>query len=191
MRTGGSSAKGAEFERLVCKTFSRWMTEGKRDDLFWRTSLSGGRATIAKKGGRMNKSQMGDICSVDPEGDWLIKKFVLECKYYKSLDIQGGLLKGSGVLIEFWRKLCHDCKDSGREPLLIAKQNNYPIILITTEQGTSSFGFGLKHPDYALSAKHTHHLATLHHFARRAEVYLFDCLEKVVSPTHRLRGHDD
>src|SRR5258708_22112886 len=104
MRSGGGGAKGAEFERLVCKGFSRWMSPA-RDDLFWRTSLSGGRATLAKKGGRMNKSQMGDICSVDTEGQWLIDNFLIECKFYRDLNIETGILNRRGLLYDFWRKL--------------------------------------------------------------------------------------
>jgi len=38
-------AKGGEFERDISRFLSRWWTYGERDDVFWRTSASGARAT--------------------------------------------------------------------------------------------------------------------------------------------------
>ena len=36
--------KGSEFEREMCKCLSLWWTDSKRDDVFWRSAQSGGRA---------------------------------------------------------------------------------------------------------------------------------------------------
>ena len=46
MRKGGGKEKGSSFERLVCKRMSMWLSKGERDDLFWRSAMSGGRATV-------------------------------------------------------------------------------------------------------------------------------------------------
>lgn len=72
--------KGSEFERLICKKLSMWWTNGERDDVFWRTSMSGGRATVRTKQGKATEMQHGDISAVDPIGVPLIKAVTLELK---------------------------------------------------------------------------------------------------------------
>src|SRR5229473_7996146 len=172
MKTGGAQAKGASFEREICVAFSLWMSAGERRDLYWRTAMSGGRATLAKKGGRMNKAQMGDICSVDTEGQWLIDNFLVECKFYRDLNIETGILNRRGLLYDFWRKLYRQSRDTdGRQPLLIARQNQTAILLITTERGTRLLGFYLPHPNHSLPAYHTHRIVTLHNWPAEPSMY--------------------
>ena len=45
----GKSQKGGAWEREFSKYLSLWITEGERDDVFWRSSQSGGRATQRAK----------------------------------------------------------------------------------------------------------------------------------------------
>lgn len=73
-------AKGAQFEREMCKAFSLWWTKGKRDDIFWRTSNSGGRATARAKKSLETKWQYGDMGFIDPIGESLIHTVVFEFK---------------------------------------------------------------------------------------------------------------
>ena len=81
--------KGAKFEREISKALSRWWTEGERDDIFWRTSQSGGRATTRKKQGKSTKNQDGDICATDPIGQPLLDITTIELKVgYKSWNIK-------------------------------------------------------------------------------------------------------
>ena len=81
--------KGAKFERQISKELSFWWTEGQRDDVFWRTSQSGGRATIRKKQGKNTKNQDGDICATDPIGQPLIDITTIELKVgYNSWNIK-------------------------------------------------------------------------------------------------------
>ena len=117
------------------------MTRGKRADLFWRAAMSGGRATVQGKRGIKNKTQAGDISSVSSEGMWLIDNFVVECKHYKDLQLDVSLLKHTGVLYKFWVVLKAIADNAGKYPLLIAKQNNMPALLITTWEGTRLLGF--------------------------------------------------
>lgn len=72
--------KGSPFERMVCKLLSQWWTLGDGDDVFWRTSQSGGRATTRKKKGKTTRAHSGDICSVDHEGMPLTNVVTLELK---------------------------------------------------------------------------------------------------------------
>jgi len=73
-------AKGSGFEREMAKTFSLWWTDGKRDDIFWRTSNSGGRAGARSKKGLTTSGQAGDMGFTDPIGKPLIDWFTFEFK---------------------------------------------------------------------------------------------------------------
>lgn len=73
-------AKGSGFEREIAKKLGLWWTKGERDDIFWRTSQSGGRATIRRRKGKTTANQDGDICAIDPIGQPLIDKTTIELK---------------------------------------------------------------------------------------------------------------
>jgi len=72
--------KGSSFERTLCRELSLWWSKGKRDDIFWRTSQSGGRATTRSKKGKKTFGQYGDIQAVDPKGQPLINLCTIEAK---------------------------------------------------------------------------------------------------------------
>ena len=129
MRKGGGKQKGNSFERDCCKKLSRWITNGKRDDCFWRSSLSGGRATVAKKAGKEVR-QSGDITAVSPEGHSLTDRFFIECKFYSDLQIDSFLLQYKGNLARFWTHCVKQAKQHERSPMLIARQNHKPALVI-------------------------------------------------------------
>jgi hypothetical protein len=134
MRKGGGKAKGAQFERDVCKELSLWVSGHAREDLFWRSAMSGGRATVAGRKGKHLASQAGDISSVDPLGGNFISKFYVECKFYKDLDFRG-LITGKGKLVEFWETTKTEALCYHKHPLLIAKQNKMPVLACLTRSG--------------------------------------------------------
>ena len=78
--------KGSKFERDICKQLSLWWTGDKRDDVFWRTTTSGARATTRRKKGQGTKNQYGDVQATDPIGQPLIDLCTIEIKkgYSKS-----------------------------------------------------------------------------------------------------------
>lgn len=76
--------KGSSFERKICKRLSLWWTGGERDDVFWRSSQSGGRATQRAKSGKRTYGSYGDIAAVDPIGEPLLKLFTIELKRGRS-----------------------------------------------------------------------------------------------------------
>lgn len=82
----GRSAKGSKYERDVCRQLSEWWSQGERDDIFWRTAASGGRATQRNKSKRRTFGQYGDIQAVDPIGSPFMRLVTLELKrgYSKS-----------------------------------------------------------------------------------------------------------
>jgi hypothetical protein len=76
-----SRKSGGEFEREICKTLSKWWIGHDRDIVFWRTSQSGGRATIRKRKGQKTSGQCGDICSTDPSSRVFTRLLTVETKW--------------------------------------------------------------------------------------------------------------
>lgn len=74
------SAKGADYERATCRLLSLWWTEGQRDDVFWRSSMSGGRATVRGKQGKQTAGHCGDIAATDPTASPFTKAVTVELK---------------------------------------------------------------------------------------------------------------
>lgn len=144
MRAGGGKSKGAAFERGVCVSLSRWLTQGTRDDIFWRSAMSGGRATVAfaSKGKKLS-AQSGDISCVDPLGGRFIKAFSVECKFYKDLEYTG-LLTGRGKLLDFWGQTQRDARTHGKLPILIARQNRMPAVVGLDIKGRRELGLEYK-----------------------------------------------
>lgn len=76
----GRAYKGSAFERTICRRLSEWWTRGDRDDIFWRTGGSGGRAKIRGRKGAETYGQNGDVAATHPIGDPFIKVFSVELK---------------------------------------------------------------------------------------------------------------
>lgn len=135
-------SKGNSFEREICKKLSLWLSNDKMDDVFWRTSNSGGRYTSRKKVGKTTENQIGDIglnSDFEP-GKKLLEKFVLECKFYKSLDFWGLILENkSSDVFNFWCKLLVESDNVEKHPLLIYKTNNRPILVLTSSYISDKF----------------------------------------------------
>jgi hypothetical protein len=123
MKAGGGKAKGAQFEREVCKALSLWISDGKREDIFWRSAMSGGRATVAAKRGAKLSAQVGDISAVDPMGAAFIAHNIVECKYYRNLKLQTLFTGGKGGIFEFWKELEKSAIKNNKTPILVFKQN--------------------------------------------------------------------
>lgn len=140
MKPGGGSAKGATFERFICKELSKWWTEGKRDDVFWRTAGSGGRATNRAKTGKTTAGAYGDITALDPIGEPLLKLFCFELKCgYGGWDVLDLIDKGKNMkhskLQEFWQQASESAQQAhAHYPVVIAKRNQkQPVIVFPIE----------------------------------------------------------
>lgn len=72
--------KGGQFEREICKQLSLWWTNDVRDDIFWRTSSSGARATQRTKQNKTTFGQYGDVQATDPIGQRLMDIVCIELK---------------------------------------------------------------------------------------------------------------
>lgn len=134
MRKGGGKQKGASFEREVCVKLSLWVSEGKQEDVFWRSAMSGGRSTVAARKGKRLASQAGDISCIHPVGAYFSSQYVVECKHYANLDFQA-LVYGKGKLAEFWHILETEAARCNKKPMLIAKQNRMPVLVCLDKCG--------------------------------------------------------
>lgn len=130
MKHGGGKQKGSAFERVVCSKLSLWVTGGKHKDCFWRSAMSGGRATVHAKKGK-DVRQAGDITAVAAEGNPLTDRVFIECKHYKNLEIASFIITGKGELANFWHRAQKEAAKRGRQPWLVARENNRPALLIT------------------------------------------------------------
>lgn len=140
MRKGGGKSKGASFERQISKDLSLWVSNGKNQDVFWRSAMSGGRTTVAMKKGNKLSAQAGDLSSIHRLGHSLIDVFVIECKAYKSLNFES-MIKGKGHLLDFWKKVREEAVTHDKLPMLVGKQNNHPIIACLCREGIKRLSF--------------------------------------------------
>lgn len=129
------SLKGTPFERDSCKNLSLWWTNGNRDDVFWRTSQSGGRATIRNKGGKATKNQYGDVQATDPIGQPLIDLCTIELKkgYSSStfFDLVDKILKGQKLTYcEFIKQAIEQQKNAGSWSWLLITKSDYKETLV-------------------------------------------------------------
>lgn len=105
--------------------------------------MSGGRATVAKERGTDLAAQAGDISCVHPLGHQFITTFYVELKFYKDLQFYG-LLINKGNLANFWTVAKKESARYSKLPLLIAKQNQQPIIACTSRTGLDVLNLKLK-----------------------------------------------
>jgi hypothetical protein len=111
--------KGSEFERKISKELSLWLTDNESADCVWRTSNSGGKATVTE-----STFQTGDIM---PIGDnktvhGFFKHYSLELKNYKDLDlldVQNKTFK----LPDWWEQSKKDAQKGNKIPIVIFKIN--------------------------------------------------------------------
>lgn len=130
---GKGNKKGGRFERKIAKVLSLWVSRSKKKDLFWRTAMSGGRATVARKRGELVR-QSGDITAVTPEGHDLTDKFFIELKHYNDLNLLGSMLHFRGRLAKFWNKCVSEANYYGRIPILIALEDRKPTLIVTNRR---------------------------------------------------------
>lgn len=133
MKAGAGKRKGGSFEREICKKLSLWISGGKNDSIFWRSAMSGGRATLQFKKGINNKSQICDISAIDPLGEKLLNKTIIECKSYRCLHVDSFIFNYSlktDNIYNFWSKLLKIAYKVNKIPILICKQNKNKSLII-------------------------------------------------------------
>lgn len=114
----GASRKGGAFERELSKALSLWWTDGERDDVFWRTSQSGGRATVRARKGKTTYGQHGDLQAVDPVGAPLTRLLSIEAKRgYRDAHVGNALDCKPGNKPKGWDEFVaqaqRECREAG------------------------------------------------------------------------------
>ena len=122
--------KGSGFERDVCKDLGLWWTYGQRDDVFWRSSNSGGRATVRRAAGKDTHGQHGDICATDPVGEPLTQLCSIELKrgykratIFDLMDCHPSRLQGQAWM-KWHAQVVRDMTASGRPYWMIISRGD-------------------------------------------------------------------
>ncbi len=134
MKPGKGKNKGSSFEREVAIGLSKWVSLGEREDIFWRSATSGGRATTLRKKGESAVTQAGDLSAIHPLGAPFLDRFLVEMKFYRDLNYTG-ILTGTGYLVEFWNSTVTEANHYKKHPMLIAKQNRKPPVVFLQIRG--------------------------------------------------------
>lgn len=152
MAKSKGSKKGNPYERKICKWLSKWfsfyVTKNNRDDIFWRTSGSGGRATQRIKSGKNTSNSCGDVCALDIEvGGPFINICNIELKkgysnrksdnidLLSSIDQMQTKRKLKAPILERWlTKAMNESVQFGRiHPLIIFKRDRKASCIIMLE----------------------------------------------------------
>ena len=160
-----AKGKGPRNERRLSRALSLLISEGEREDLLWRSAMSGGRATVQRKRGVTNLTQGGDISAIAADSSWLTEEWFIEAKHYKDLEIVSSFIKNKGTLARFWSKCISEAESYNKRPMLIAKQNRIPELLIV-KRGQRLNGSAI--PPITLRAWN-------------ADVYLFSDIERLTA----------
>jgi len=128
--------KGANFERKICKVLSLWWSDYERDDIFWRTSQSGGRATERRKKGKRTAGSYGDMTAIHESGKSFERTFLVELKKGYDKDVGALLLIDSNqkepALLKWWIKNEKIRLENNRQYGLLIFQRNrrHPCIMM-------------------------------------------------------------
>lgn len=138
--------KGSHFERQVATALSLWWSNGDFDDLAWRTSGSGGRAT--RRGGKRTMNHYGDIGPTSDDMTPFFRVFCVELKFgyskYSPYDMLDSL-RGPGQLGKWWLKLSvTTLKSEARWPLMVWRRNGKKNIVILPRVCTETIGMHAK-----------------------------------------------
>lgn len=130
-------SKGSSFERLLCNEFSEWWSRGRRTDIFWRTSISGGRARTRALKGKQTHAQHGDMAATSPSGQPLIDAVTIEFKRgYNQNTLQDLLDRSNTAALQQYEKWIvkaikdHKAAGSFSWMLITKRDKREPIVII-------------------------------------------------------------
>lgn len=126
-RRGRGKSKGNSFERRLCKLLSEWITHGERDDIFWRSATSGGRATVRRKQNRSTANSDGDISAIDPIGMPMTENVCIEAKVgYPKASLQDILDREKSL----YREWIHQAAAADKHWMVVVKRHSSDIVVI-------------------------------------------------------------
>lgn len=80
------AGKGSKFERDICYRLSAWWTGDPESSVFWRSSMSGGRATVRGRKGKRTEGHAGDVAATTADAEQFLRVVTLELKRGYSKD---------------------------------------------------------------------------------------------------------
>lgn len=134
---GTIMAKGSDYEREIAKALSMWWTEDEHDAVFWRSSNSGGRATVRSQKGKKTQGQEGDLTATDPIGKPLTDLCLIELKRgYKGASVYDLLdytesRKGKQVWTGFFQQINRAQVHSGCPYFMLITRRDAHTSIIT------------------------------------------------------------
>ena len=144
--------KGGNYERQFAKQLSEWWTaeeKDPKDGIFWRTSNSGGRATVRGRVGKETKDQHGDITAIDPIGSPLLRFTCIECKRgyagFSINDLIDKPEKAKESKYAEWIDKAKSCRRLSKSlfwMLVVRRDRRLPIVLIPQDMKDELLHFG-------------------------------------------------
>lgn len=122
MKSSASKAKGSDFERLMCKRISLWLSGGESEDLIWRNKGQPNRRIQ----GRRRLEQFGDAHAISGAAEWFMSRYNIEFKNVAELDLLEQVdkpKKKESLIITHWKQCTYDAEETGRRPMLIQKRS--------------------------------------------------------------------
>jgi len=98
--------------------------------VFWRSAMSGGRATVMRQAGKKASAIAGDVTATKRIGMGFASAFFVECKFVKNLRFDGLVTGLKTGIMDYWTVAKREAKRHKKEPIIIAKQNNLPTIMV-------------------------------------------------------------
>jgi len=139
-----SKAKGGAFERDVAKRLSLWYSNGKRDDVFYRTASSGGRATMRFKKGQHTANAAGDLSHSDSVGETFLKCVAVEIKSgYKNATIGKMFSAKQPELVDFFEQAHASATQAGVPNWLVIHKQDYQPEMVYMNLGLFNQCFGV------------------------------------------------
>lgn len=133
-------AKGAQFEREICRQLTKWATGKPKPELFWRTATSGAKATMEIQAGRTTHMG-GDLGALHPMVFWVTDAFNFECKNRASFGVLPHFLLHNTKLFSWWAQCVADAEANNKIPWMVFKEKNssvftaVPVGYFTPPQG--------------------------------------------------------
>ncbi len=121
-----SKSKGSEFERIIAKRLTLWISGQSKEYWFWRTPSSGAMGTLGN-----SVVASGDIISIKQEGEWFLNRYSIEVKNgYPNSSFHKHLkgVKNDEIRI-FWEQCVRDATRADKLPLLIYKKKHYNALI--------------------------------------------------------------
>jgi hypothetical protein len=122
MASSAAKAKGSDFERVMCKRISVWLSGGESDDLIWRNKGQPNRSIK----GRRRLEQFGDAHAIAGAAEWFMNRYNIEFKNVVELDLLEQVdkpKKKESLILTHWKQCRRDANDTDRRPLLIQKRS--------------------------------------------------------------------